>query len=161
MHLPGFSVNIVITVALVAGAIMGMLGGRGRLRPVILSVYVGIVLATTFPTIVQPHITTLNLLQTAWLLLTLPVLLFGIFGAIPNIGKGSLIFNMIFGLLTGALLLSVAFSLMPTRDQSALAGDSIMAYELQIARPWLVGFMPLAALLVGFHWRHRPKKKKH
>ena len=157
MHLPAVSINIVITVALVAGALMGMLGGRGRLKPVIMSVYIGLVLATNFALVIQPYLG-LNTVQTSWILLTLTVIFFGIFGTIQNLGKGSLIFNLIIGMLTGALLLSCAFMLMPLREQSALAGDSYMAYELQSLRPWLLGLMPLAVLLLGIHLHH---KKKH
>lgn len=138
---------------------MGMLGGRGRLRPTIMSIYIGIVLATMFAGVVQPHLNGLNLLQSSWLLLTLPVVVFGVFGGIQNVAKGSLIVNLAFGALTGALLLSVAFMLMPLRDQQMLASQSVMAYELQRIRPWLIGLMPLTALVVGFHF-HRKKKKK-
>jgi len=158
MQLPAISINIVITVALVAGALMGMLGGRGRLKPVIMSIYIGLVLATNFAETVQPYLG-FSLVQSSWLLLTLPVIFFGIFGTIRNVGKGSLVINLVIGMFTGALLLSSAFMLMPLRDQSALAGDSILAYELQYFRPWLLGLMPLAVILLGIHL-HR-KKKKH
>jgi hypothetical protein len=159
MLFPAININIVITVALVAGALMGMLGGRGRLKPVIMSIYIGLVLATNFAEIVQPYLG-LSLVQSSWILLTLPVIFFGAFGTIQNMAKGSLILNLIIGMFTGALLLTCAFMLMPLRDQSALSGDSYMAYELQQLRPWLLGLMPLAVLLLGIHLHHK-KKKKH
>ena len=159
MHLPAISINIVITVALVAGALMGMFGGRARLKPVIMSIYIGLVLATNFATIVQPHLFGLNLLQTSWILLILPILCVGALSTTRNIAKGSLIFNLTIGLFTGALLLSTAFALMPLRDQSALTGDSVMAYELQVFRPWLLGLMPIAVLLLGIHFHHKRKRK--
>jgi hypothetical protein len=158
MHLPAYSVNIIITIALVAGAVMGMLGGRGRLRPIIMSIYIGIVLANGYVEAVRPHMFGLTSLQTAWALLTVPVIIFGLFGTIQNVGRGSIFLNLIFGMMTGALLLSVAFMLMPLRDQAQLAGQSIMAYELQQIRPWLIGLMPIAALAVGFHLPHHKKK---
>ncbi len=138
---------------------MGMLGGRGRLRPIIMSIYIGIVLANGYVEAVQPHLFGLTSVQTAWALLTVPVVVFGLFASIQNVGRGSLIVNLLFGMMTGALLLSVAFMMMPTRAQSELVGQSFMAYKLQQARPWLIALMPIAALVVGFRLPH--KKKKH
>jgi hypothetical protein len=152
MHLPAITINIVIISALLSGAVLGLFGGRRRLKPVILSVYVGIVLAGQLAAPLQPFVPVLNQTQTAWLLLSLPIIIFGLFGAgrgHKHEAKGSVVANLISGLLLGALVIAAGFSQMTLSQQSAFNGDSFLALNLHIAYPWLLGLMPLVALLLG------------
>jgi hypothetical protein len=152
MHLPAITVNIVIITALLSGATLGLFGGRRRLKPVILSVYVGIVLAGQLAAPLHPFIPGLNQTQTGWLLLSLPIIVFGLFGVGRGHkyeSKGSAIANLIAGLLLGALVVAGGFSLLPLSQQSSVFGDSLLASNLHLAYPWLLGLMPVVALLLG------------
>jgi uncharacterized membrane protein required for colicin V production len=54
MSLPAINTNIIVIGIIVATGLYGLIGGKQRLRLLILSVYVGIVLAQQFATIVTP-----------------------------------------------------------------------------------------------------------
>jgi len=152
MQLPALSTDITIIAALVMGAALGLIGGRRRLKPVILSVYVGIVLAGQLAAPLRPYALGLNQTQTAWVLLGLPILVFGLFGAgrgRKHEGKGSVIANLIAGILLGALVIAAALGLLPPTQQSAVNGSSFLALNLHQVYPWLLGLMPLVALLLG------------
>jgi len=115
MQLPALNVNTVITAILVTAMLYGLIAGKQRLRILILSVYVGIVLAEQLADIVSSKLSMLSSDQVTGLLLGLPILIFGLAGIAhkKSHDKGTFIANLLVGLFTGALIISSALRLMP------------------------------------------------
>jgi hypothetical protein len=151
MQLPALNVNTIIIAVLVAVAIYGLLGGKQRLRILILSVYVGIVLAEQLSGFLAPHVPMLNPGQLAWLLLGSPILIFGIVGIAhkKDHDHGAFIANLLVVLLTGALIVSSALRLLPTSQMSDIDSNSFIATNLQQFHIWILGLLPVVALLMG------------
>lgn len=150
--MPALNVNIVIIAVMLTVMMYGLLAGKQRLRILILSVYVGIVLAEQLAGIVAPRVPMLGADQVSWLLLGLPILIFGLVGTAhrKSHAKGAFIANLIVGLLTGALIVSSALRLLPTSQMAAIDNDSFLATNLQQFHIWFLGLLPVAALLMGF-----------
>lgn len=152
MQIPAFSPNLLIIAILIVAMFYALMTGKQRLRLLILSVYVGIVLAEQFSQVVKPYIGFLSLGQTSLMLLGLPILIFGL---APQKGhktahsKGSSIANMLVGLLTGGLIVASALRLLPTSEMAAVDNDSFVAMILQQYELWLLGGLPLVALVMG------------
>lgn len=162
MQIPAFSPNSLIIAILVAGALYGLVAGKHRLRILILSVYVGIVLAEQLASIVAPSLGMLHGDQITLLLLGLPILLFGFARQRAGHGKhdkGAAIGNMIVGILTSALIVASALKLFPTSEMAGIKGDSFIAMELAQYQLWLLGLLPVVALLLGF--MKSPSHKSH
>ncbi len=160
MQLPALNANaIVITIILVMGA-YGLIGGKQRLRILILSVYVGVVVAEQMSSVIAPYLKMLGPEQVSWLLLGLPIVIFGFIGVThsKNHDKGSAIANIIVGLLVGALIVSSALRLMPVSGLEAVDSDSFIAMFLQRYHLWILGLLPVVALLLGLM---RSEKKGH
>jgi hypothetical protein len=126
----------------------GLIAGKQRLRILILSVYVGIVLAEQVTDVVAPMIGFMGHDQVAWALLGLPILVFGLAGIAhsKHHEKGAAIANIIVGLLTGALVVSSALHLLPTSAMSAIDDESFLAMVLQQYHLWFLGLLPIIAL---------------
>ena len=152
MQMPPLNVNIIIIALMLSVMIYGLLAGKQRLRILILSVYVGIVLAQQLASSVAPKLPMLGADQVSWLLLGLPILIFGFVGTAHKKAhaKGAFIVNLIVGLLTGALIVSSALHLLPTSQMSAIDSESFIATNLQQFHLWFLGLLPVAALLMGF-----------
>lgn len=150
--MPTLNVNIIIIAILVALSLYGLMAGKQRLRILILSVYVGIVLAEQLSSLVAPKLSFLNAGQISWLLFGLPIVIFGIVGIAHAKAhdKGAFIANLLVGLLTGALIVSSALRLLPTSEMSAIDNDSFLATNLQQFHIWILGLLPVVALLMGF-----------
>jgi hypothetical protein len=159
MQLPAINPNTIIIAVLVVAGLYGLFGGKQRLRLLILSVYVGIVLAEQMSSIVGPYAHPLGPDQISLMLLGLPIIIFGFarFKSSKS-DKGAMIGNILVGLLTGALIVASALRLMPTSEMAAIDGDSFIAMELQQYQLWLVGLLPLAAVLFGLM---KGEKKHH
>jgi hypothetical protein len=151
MQLPALNPNTVIIAVLLTAMIYGLLVGKQRLRILILSVYVGIVLAEQLASIVAPKLSMLSADQISALLLGVPILVFGLAGIAhkKNHDKGAFIANLLVGLFTGALIVSSALRLMPTSEMSAIDSESFLAMMLQQYHLWILGLLPVAALLLG------------
>lgn len=159
MELPALNSNTIIIAVLLLCGVYGALAGKRRLRVFILSVYVGIVLAEQLGSIVYPYVKPLGVDQIALLLLGLPIIFFGFTGGkhSKSEDKGTAIANIIVGLLTGALIVASALRLLPTSELATVDGDSFIAMELQQYQLWLLGLLPLVALILG----SMKKPKKH
>ena len=151
MQLPALNTNIVIIAILLAMGLYGLVAGKQRLRILILSIYVGIVIAEQMATIVAPYSKLLGADQTSYLLLGLPILIFGFFGTghKKNHNKGSAIANILVGLLAGALIISSALHLMPTSEMSGIDNGSFLATNLEQFHLWILGLLPIVAFLFG------------
>ena len=159
MHIPALSPNILIIASIVGGAVYGLVAGKHRLRTLILSVYVGIVLATQLAAVVvsathqQVDIVTLGLFLA-------PIVVFGFSGGghgAKHHSQGSVIANLLVGLATGALIAASALKLLPPSEAARIAGDSFIGTELMMFQLWLIGLLPLAALMFGL----MKSKEKH
>lgn len=158
MQLPALNSNTIIIAVLVLCGLYGVIAGKRRLRIFILSVYVGIVLAEQLGSIVSPFVRPLGTDQIVLLLLGLPIIIFGFTGKHggKHGDKGTAIANIIVGILTGALIVASALRLLPTSELAQVDGDSFIAMELQTYQLWLLGLLPLIALVFG--WMKPPKK---
>jgi hypothetical protein len=152
MQLPALNVNTIIVAVLITTAIYGLIAGKNRLRVFILSIYVGIVLAGQLTNIVASKLTMLGLDQVALLLLCLPILVLGMVGVVhkKSTDKGSSIANLLLGLATGALIIASALHLLPTSQMAAIDNDSFLAMMLQQYYLWILGLVPVAALVLGW-----------
>jgi hypothetical protein len=152
MQLPVINATIILSAGLVLGALYGMIAGKQRLRLLILSIYVGIVISNQLTDAVKPYVTLLSREQLSWAMLGLPILVFGFFGVVhaKNHAKGAAIANIVVGLLTAALITSSVLTSLPTSTQSYLKSDSFLAIHLLQIHPWLLGLLPVVALVLGF-----------
>ncbi len=160
MELPAINSNTIIIAVLVLCGLYGVLAGKRRLRIFILSVYVGIVLAEQLGSIVSPYVRPLGTDQIVLLLLGLPIIIFGFTGKHhgKHESKGTFVANALVGLLTGALIVASALKLLPTSELASVDGESFIAMELQQYQLWLLGLLPVVALIFG--WMKPPKKGK-
>jgi hypothetical protein len=152
MQIPAFSPNLLIIAILIVATIYALLAGKQRVRLLILSVYVGIVLAEQFSQVVKPYVGFMSLGQTSMVLLGLPILIFGLApqkSHNSSNSKGSSIANMLVGLLVGGLVVASALRLFPTSEMEAVDNDSFVAMILQQYQLWLLGGLPLVALVLG------------
>lgn len=150
--MPALNATIIISAILVALGLYGLIAGKQRLRLLILSVYVGIVLADQLGNVLHPYLKSLGSAQATWILLGAPILIFGFIGVVhgKHHSKGSAIMNIIVGLLTGALIISSALHALPTSEMAAIDSDSYLAMILQQYHLWLIGLLPVIALIMGF-----------
>jgi hypothetical protein len=152
MHIPPLDTNIIIVSTIVAMGLYGLIAGKQRLRILILSVYVGIVLAEQMFGAVRPMLGMLGPDQVSWLLLGVPILIFGFVGMVhaKHHEKGIAIANILVGMLTGALIISSGLHLLPTSEMRAVDSNSFLAMNLQQYHLWLLGLLPVVALVLGF-----------
>jgi hypothetical protein len=151
-EIPALNNTIIIAVIIVVAGIYGLIAGKQRLRLFILAIYVGIVLSDQFAGTVKPFLGGLGQDQIAFLLLGLPIVIFGFFGVVHGKAhdKGAAIGNIIVGLLAGCLIVSSALHAMPTSEMSAVDNSSFLALNLQQYHLIFLGCLPLVALLLGF-----------
>lgn len=151
-ELPALNNTAIIAVIIVVAGIYGLIAGKQRLRLFILSIYVGIVLAEQFAGTVEPSLRMLGKDQIAWLLLGVPIIIFGFFGVVhgKSHDKGAAIGNIIVGLLAGCLVISSALHAIPTSEMSAIDNSSFLALNLQQYYLFFLGGLPLIALFMGF-----------
>ncbi len=160
MHIPPLDTNIIIIAILLGMGLYGLIAGKMRLRILILSVYVGIVLAEQMLGAVRPTLHMLGSDQVSWLLLGLPIVIFGFVGVLGSHHneKGVAIANILVGILTGALIVSSALHLLPTSEMEDIDSNSFLAMNLQQYHLWLLGLLPVVALILGFF---KKREKKH
>ncbi len=152
MHIPAVDPNTLIVVTLVVGGLYGLAVGKHRLKLLILSVYVGIVLAEQLGTLLAKQLSFLNIDQIHWLLLGLPILLFGFakqHHGRTHVDRGAMIGNVLVGILAGALIISSAIHLMSASELASFDNSSFLAYVLEQYHLWLLGLLPLVAVIFG------------
>lgn len=146
------NVNTIIIAVILTVGLYGLVAGKQRLRLLILSAYVGVVLAEQFASLVAPRVPALSTAQISWLLLGLPILIFGLLSGGHGKGhaKGSAIANMLVGVVTGGFIVSSALHLLPPSDMAGLNDSSFIATNLVSFHLWLLGLLPIVALILGF-----------
>jgi hypothetical protein len=152
MQFPALNMNIVIIAVLLTVSLYGLMAGKQRLRILILSIYVGIVLAEQLAGVLAPQQHLLSQDQVSWALFALPIVVFGVVGIshAKSHDKGAFIANLLVGMLTGALIVSSALRMLPTSQMAAIDNDSFLATNLQQFHVWILGLLPVVALLFGF-----------
>ncbi len=162
MHLPAINTDTIIAATLAAGAVYGLVGGMVRVRSLILSIYVGIVLSQTLSAIVAPSVKALNTDQINLILLGLPILLFALPRSRAHAQKGNMLINLITGLLGGAFLVVAALHVLPPSTVTQASNGSLFVTILgSNDYLWFVVLMPLAALLPYFLQAHRGRRSRH
>jgi hypothetical protein len=80
------------------------------------------------------------------------VLIFGFFGVMhaKNHAKGTLVANVIVGMMAAALIASSVLRLLPTSQLEWVNRESFLALYLGQAHFWLLGLLPVVALVLGF-----------
>lgn len=147
---------IIVVVVLVAG--YGVALGQGKLRMLVLSTFVGIVLASQLSAEVIKFIPSVPELHIRISLLALPVLIFGLLpGGQSSHNKGNFLLNVVAGVLAGALIVSAVLYIMPPRDLANATSDSLFASGLINFRLAILALAPLS-LLVGFFVRDGRRK---
>lgn len=151
MQFPALNSNTIIIAILLVMMVYGVIIGKQRLRILILSVYVGIVLAEQLGPLLAHNLSMLNPVQMSGLLLGLPIVVFGLAGIAhkKNHDKGALVANLLVGLFTGAFIISSALRLLPTSDVAVINDQSYLAMLLQQYHLWILGLLPVVALVLG------------
>ncbi|QQR52663.1 hypothetical protein IPG36_00865 [bacterium] len=152
MQMPVLNLTTIIAAALLAGSVYGVFAGQQRLRLLILSSYVGIVISTQLSSQIAPNITFLTPEQLGWVSLGAPIVLFGFFGVHHANGhsRGAMIANLLIGTLAAALIAATTIALLPASQADMVANDSILALYLRQGYPWLLGLLPVTVWLLGF-----------
>lgn len=152
MQLPVLNITMIMSAGLLLGAAYGVVAGKQRLRILILSIYVGTVISAQLVEPLAPFTRFLSREQLSWGLFGFPILVFGFFGVMhaKNHSKGAFIANIIVGVLTAALIMTTIMNLLPVSVQAQLHRDSFLALNLDQIHPWLLGLLPLIALVLGF-----------
>jgi hypothetical protein len=156
MHVPALNPDTIIAAIFAAGAVYGLVGGMVRVRSLILSIYVGIVLAETLANVVAPMTKNLGTDQIDLILLGLPVLLFALPRHRAHVQKGNPLVNIATGLLAGVFLIVAGLHVLPPSTVTQLANGSYFVTLLSSLYIWFIVGMPFAALLPHFlQERHR------
>lgn len=150
--MPALNSSIIAIAVILAAGVYGLVAGKQRLRILILSIYVGIVLAGAFDATVAPYLKMLGPDQISLVLLGVPIVIFGFFGVMhaKHHAKGATIANIIVGLLAGCLIVAAALHLFPTSEMTAVDNGSYIATLLQQYYLFFLGGLPVIALLLGF-----------
>lgn len=158
--IPALNTTTVIIAVLAVTTVYGLVAGKQRLRILILSIYVGIVLAEQLGSVIAPSLKMLGSDQVSWLLLGAPILLFGFFGVThaKHHVKGSAIPNLIVGLLAGCLIVSSAIHMLPVSEMTGVDNGSFLALNLKQFHLFFLGGLPVIVLLLGLFARGEHKK---
>lgn len=152
--------NTLILAIMVLVITFGVAMGRRRLLMLVLSTFVGMVLASQLSPEVVKMLPGVAEMQVRVVLLVLPIVLFGLFsgGAGKHHHKGCFLLNLIAGIVTGALIISAFLFVMPPQDLANATNDSLFAAEIINFRLAILGLAPVAVLLTMMS---RGEHKKH
>lgn len=164
MHLPVPALNpdTLIALLLVAAGLYGAIAGKARLRLFILSIYIGIVLAEQLARVAAPYLKVLDPTQVTLALFAVPIVLFGVLGGHhgKHADKGSIIANILVGLVAGALIVSSGLHLLPVSQLTAIDHDSFIAMQLQQYHLWLAALLPVIVIMLGLIGRRHEGGKR-
>src|SRR4051812_18126645 len=93
------SPNLAVVTVIIGVVLYGLVGGAPRLRSLIFSAYMGIVLAQVLSSSAAPYLAFLPADQVALVLFSLPIALFALFSHRAHEEKGSTTLNLLVGLL--------------------------------------------------------------
>lgn len=148
MSIPALDSNIISIAILAIVALYGAMAGVGRLRTLILSIYVGIVLSTQLTAIAAPYLQFIGNDNIPVFLYLLPIVLFGFsLGKQSGHDRGSTVAALLLGLLAGCLVVSAGLYIMPLSIAQNISDSSFIAMNLSKYHLYLIAGLPLAALI--------------
>lgn len=148
MNIPSLDSTIITITILAVVSLYGAMAGVGRLRTLILSIYVGIVLAGQLTAIAAPYLQIIGNDNVPLLLYALPIILFGFsLGKQRGHDRGSTVAALLLGLLTGCLVVSAGLYVIPPSVAQNITDSSFIAMNLSEYHLYLVAGLPLAALI--------------
>ncbi len=157
MELPALTPSLIIFSVIAVTTLYSVLGGKFRLKLLVLSTFVGIVLAGTLPPFVRTYAMFLTPEQLTFVLLGLPILLFGLARGHGLHDRGSIVPNFLGGVAAGLLLSAAALRLLPPSLIGEASGTMIVGLLDQYYPIWLV----TAPLLVAFGGFLKPHEGHH
>ena len=148
MSIPALDSNIIIIGILAVSSLYGAVAGIGRLRTLILSVFVGIVLSEQLSAISAPYLHFIGNNNVPLVLYGLPIILFGFsLGKQHGYQKDSTVAALLLGLLTGGLIVSAGLHIIPTSMAQGITDSSFVATNLSQFHLYLIAGLPIAALI--------------
>lgn len=148
MNISNIDPNLLVIAILAGTTLYAAVAGIGRLRMLILSIYVGIVMADQLTDLAEPYLHIIGPENTPLALYALPIVLFGFtLGRQRGHDRGSKTVAMLIGLLTGGLIISAALRLIPTDQANFVTDASFIAMSLAQYHLYLLACLPLAALI--------------
>jgi uncharacterized membrane protein required for colicin V production len=148
MSIPALDSNIIVIAILVVVTLYGAMAGVGRLRTLILSIFVGVVLSEQLSAVAAPHLQIFGNDNVPILLFAAPIILFGFsLGRQHGHDRGSTVAVLLLGLLTGCLIVSAALHVMPASLAQSITDGSFVAMNLSQFHLYLIAGLPLAALV--------------
>ena len=159
MHLPALDIDTVIAIILVVSALYGAVGGASRLRNYILSTYAGIVLAQTFTAIAMTKLHGFAPDTISLALLAAPILLFILLHR-GHGDKGSTMVNLVLGLAAGAFIIAAGLQVVAPSSASSATNGSFLAMTINTFALWIIGLMPLAAIVPQLLEKAKKREKK-
>jgi hypothetical protein len=159
MHLPTVDIDIVITIILVLSALYGAVGGASRLRNYILSTYAGIVLAQTFTAIAMTKVHGFAPDTISLGLLAAPIILFIVLHR-GHGDKGSRLVNLVLGLVAGAFITAAGLHVIALSSAISATNGSFLAMTINSYELWIIGLMPLAAIVPQLLEKARKRDKR-
>lgn len=148
--IPALDTNVIVIAILVAMGLYGLIAGKQRVRILILSIYVGVVFSEQLTDAVKPVLGMFSEGQVGWLLLGVPIVVFGVLGGRFHKGeKGLPVTNIIVGILAGALIISSAIYMLPPSEAKSINDSSFVAMILHRYHLWLLGLLPVLAIILG------------
>ncbi len=148
MSIPAINSTLIVLATLALVTLYGAIAGTSRLRSLILSVYVGIVLSNQLTAVVAPFAKGIGSDQVSMILFGVPILLFGFsLGKQHGHDRGALVFRLLLGLLTGALIVSAGIHVLPPSQAQEVINGSFVAMNLNEFHLWLVALLPVFVLI--------------
>lgn len=148
MSIPALDSNIIVIALVVITALYGAVAGVSRLRMLIMSVYVGIVLSGQLSGIAAPYLHLIGNDNVPLLMFALPIILFGFsLGKQHGHHRGSMVAALLLGLLTGCLIVSSGLHVIPPSQSQTIIDGSFLAMNLSQFHLVLIAGLPLAALI--------------
>lgn len=156
--LPSLNPNTLIIIVVALVVVYGVALGQSRLRMLVLSTFVGIVLARQLTPEIMKFVPSVPELQIRIALLAIPILIFGLIsGGHKSHNKGNFLLNVIAGLVAGALIVSAVLYVLPPRDLANATTDSLFASEIINFRLAILALAP-ASLLLGMAIKSKDKR---
>lgn len=157
MSIPALDSNIIVIAILVVVTLYGAMAGVGRLRTLILSIFVGIVLSEELSAVSAPYLHVVGNNNVPIFLFAAPIVLFGFsLGRQHGHDRGSTVAVLLLGVLTGCLIISAALHVMPTSLAQSITDSSFIATNLSQFHLYLIAGLPIAAL-IGPLFKKKPK----
>lgn len=152
---PNLSLDLIILVVVILTVSVGVLLGQERVKTFALSVYAGIVIATEFgpglhDLLLRQHIGNFSVGTARLILFGVPILILEFGRRKHHKGHSGFIMTLVLSILTSALLISSALSLLEPATLKQVLAQSSLAWPIFHFRLWWVALVPVAVLGESF-----------